>query len=542
MKQKLELTWIGKGDSEPAVEPRILIHDSTKDCGDPNSGNMLIHGDNLLVLKALESNYTGKVKLIYIDPPYNAKIASDFYDDNVEHSIWLSIMKPRLELMRNLLTQDGTIWIQIDDKEYAYLKVLCDEVFGRSNFLTSISVKMSHLSGVKMSHVDKTLPKLKEYILVFCKEKKKVKLNPQFEKCSWDEAFDRYTKFIIKDPISPDDILRWSVTTVKKAAEEYGVSLQNREEYDKFRMNHADCIFRTAPSKSLEFGHCPADGKFRYIRTKEGKSKLAYMREEVLLCSQRLKEIDGKMFPVLPIGDIWGDAGINNLHQEGGVQFKNGKKPEKLIMRVLSFGTQQGDLVLDSFLGSGTTAAVAHKMGRRYIGIERGDHCYSHCKIRLDRVISGEDSGISKEVQWKGGGGYKFYELAPSLIEKDKYGNSIISKSYDLDMIVRAVGKLNGYKIYAKPDVFWKQGYSQDRSYIYVTTNYVDSKMLDSIASEIAPMEKLLICAPAYDNGLNKKYNNIQIRKIPQSVLNMCDYEFSDNRALKRILINKNYD
>lgn len=205
-----------------------------------------------------------------------------------------------------------------------------------------------------------------------------------------------------------------------------------------------------------------------------------------------------------------------------------GQKPEDLVRRVLELSTQPGDLVLDSFLGSGTTAAVAHKMGRRWIGIELGDHCYTHCKTRLDKVIDGEQGGISKSAGWQGGVGYKFYELAPSLIERDKYGNPVISSQYNAAMLIAAVAKLNGYYFAPDPDVFWKQGYSQDKSYIYVTTSYLDAKTLDSIAADVSPMECLLICAPAFDVGLNKSYDNIQIKKIPQSVLYKCDYGVND--------------
>lgn len=180
--------------------------------------------------------------------------------------------------------------------------------------------------------------------------------------------------------------------------------------------------------------------------------------------------------------------------------------------------------MLDSFLGSGTTAAVAQKMNRKYIGIEMGNHCYTHCKPRLDSVIDGEQSGVSKSVDWHGGGGYKFYELAPSLIEKDKYGNPVISSKYNSNMLIAAIAKLNGYNYSPDPDVFWKQGYSQDKSYIYVTTNYMDSKMLDSISSDLGNMETLLVCAPAFDIGLDKRYDNIQVKKIPQSVLDKCEY------------------
>lgn len=199
-------------------------------------------------------------------------------------------------------------------------------------------------------------------------------------------------------------------------------------------------------------------------------------------------------------------------------------KPESLIYRLIELATKPGELVLDSFLGSGTTAAVAHKMGRRWIGIELGEHCYTHCKPRLDKVIDGEQGGISKAVNWKGGGGYKFYELAPTLIVKDKYGQPVFSEQYSPEMLVAAVAKINGYHYAPDKDTFWKQGYSQDHSYIYVTTQYLTTELFDGIAEEVGGFEHLLICAPAFDPGLNRRAENITVKKIPQSVLDKCEY------------------
>lgn len=233
----------------------------------------------------------------------------------------------------------------------------------------------------------------------------------------------------------------------------------------------------------------------------------------------------GKMTREVPINGFLDLAAyFGNCRQEGGAEFRGGKKPEILIKTLLSHFTNEGDLVLDSFLGSGTTAAVAHKMGRKYIGIELGDHCYSLCKPRLDRVIDGENTGISNDVNWQGGVGYKFYELAPTLIVKDEHGNDVFSDKYNAQMLVTAITKVNGYFYAPNPEVFWKQGYSQDNSFIYVTTQYLTADMLDSLAKEVDSFESLLICAPAFDVGLNKRYDNITVKKIPQSVLNKCEY------------------
>lgn len=238
------------------------------------------------------------------------------------------------------------------------------------------------------------------------------------------------------------------------------------------------------------------------------------------------EEIDGELYKKDLQGTYWDFVGeTKNLTKEGNVEFPNGKKAERLIARVLTLATEPGDLVLDSFLGSGTTSAVAHKMGRKWIGIELGNHCYTHCIPRLNSVIDGTDKGgITNDVNWPGGGGYKFYELAPTLIVKDEHGNDVFSDKYNAQMLVAAVAKVNGYFYAPDPDVFWKQGFSQDNSFIYVTTQYLTAANLDSLASDVETYESLLICAPAFDVGLNKRYDNITVKKIPQSVLSKCEY------------------
>lgn len=247
--------------------------------------------------------------------------------------------------------------------------------------------------------------------------------------------------------------------------------------------------------------------------------------ERILFYQNKLKQIDGEWVSAEPLTTLWDDILSNNLHKEGGVSFPKGKKPEHLIKRVLEIATSPGDLVLDSFLGSGTTAAVAHKMGRRYIGVEMGEQIYTHCKPRMDMLIDDKDeSGITKAVNWHGGGGYKFYELAPTLIVKDKYGNPVFSEQYSPEMLVAAVAKINGYHYAPDSETFWKQGFCQDNSFIYVTTQYLTGEVLDGIAAEVGAFENLLVCAPAFDIGLNKRYENITVRKIPQSVLDKCQY------------------
>ena len=559
--QRLELTWIGKGQ-EPEVEPRILLHDPSKDYGDPDSENMLIHGDNLLALKALEQQYAGQVKCIYIDPPYNTGAAFEYYDDNLEHSIWLRLMRARLTILRNLLSMDGTIWIQIDDEEQAYIKVLCDEVFGRSNFINMISINMKNIAGASGGGEDKRLKKNCEYILAYARDYSLLPLfNGPYAYTEMSELIQQYIDegkswkyttvllepgekeyygstvdgdgneikvYLRKNPVmmSIKQVAKRDGITEKEAYKKYGVSI--------FQTTNAQSSIRTRimdyrreegiVEDVISIEYIPKTGKNRgtvYEQFYKGdKCRLfVWLRDTS-------EVIDGKLFKKDLQGTYWDmNAWMKNVAKEGGVDFPDGKKPEQLVGQIIEMTTSPGELVLDSFLGSGTTAAAAHKLNRSWIGIEMGNHAYSHCKVRLDRVIDNDDPrGITSSANWQGGGGYKFYELAPTLIVKDEHGNDVFSDKYNPQMLVAAVTKVNGYFYAPAPEIFWKQGYSQDNSFIYVTTQYLTAAMLDSLAKEVDAFESLLICVPAFDVGLNKRYDNITVKKIPQSVLDKCEY------------------
>lgn len=559
--QRLELTWIGK-ENVPKVEPRILLHIPSKDYGDSSTNNMLIHGDNLLALKALEQEYAGQVKCIYIDPPYNTGAAFELYDDNLEHSIWLGLMRSRLEILRNLLSPEGSIWIQIDDEEQAYLKVICDEIFGRDNFINMISVNMKNVAGASGGGEDKRLKKNCEYILAYAKEYSLLPLfNGPYEYTEISELIQQYINdgkswkytTVLLDPGEKEYVgstvdgdgneikvytrKNPKMLSIKQVAKQEGIS--EKEAYKKYGIN----IFQTTNAQSsirtrvmdyrhekgitedlLSIEYVPKTGKNRgqlYEQFYKGdKCRLfVWLRDTS-------EVIDGELYKKDLQGTYWDmNAWMKNVAKEGGgIDFPNGKKPEHLVAQIIGMTTKPGDLVLDSFLGSGTTAAVAQKMNRQYIGIELGNHCYTHCKPRLDAVIDGEQSGVSSEVNWHGGGGYKFYELAPTLIVNDKHGNPVFSEKYNAEMLVAAVAKVNGYYYAPDPDVFWKQGYSQEHSFIYVTTQYLTAEALDNLAKEVGGIDRLLICAPAFDVGLNRRYDNITVKKIPQSVLDKCEY------------------
>ena len=532
--QKLELTWVGK-DEPINVEPRILLHDASKDYGDPNTGNMLIHGDNLLALKALEQEYAGRVKCIYIDPPFNTKQIFDNYDDNLEMSIWLNLMSARINMLHTLLSNDGTLFVHIDDDNLPYLTLVLDQVFGRKNRLYLVTFKQGSATGHKS--INPGCVTTTNYILIYAKNKPAWKPNHVFT--NRGERDTRYNNFIA-NVSEPAD--KWQIITLTEAyATHKGMTLAEARSYirkmpadiDSFVLEHSDAVvqlvnpdYKSVGAETREYINLSRrnPGKI-YVQHREGLSDFVLINgKRIIPYRNKLKYIDGEFVTGEPLTTLWDDILSNNIHNEGGVEFPKGKKPEALIKRCLELVTESGDLVLDSFLGSGTTAAVAQKMGRQYIGIEIGEQAYTHCKKRLDSVIDGEQGGISQAVNWHGGGGYKFYELAPTLIVKDDHGNEIFSPHYNPTMLTAAVAKLNGYYYAPDPDVFWKQGFSQDHSYIYVTTTYLTAEMLDGIADELGDLEQLMVCASAFDVGLNQRYANIEVRKIPQSILKKCEF------------------
>lgn len=559
MSKKLELTWIDK-EKVIEVEPRLLIENPELSNVQlyPDTENMIIHGDNLLALKALESKYAGKVKCIYIDPPYNTGSAFEHYDDNVEHSIWLSLMRPRLEILRNLLSDDGSIWITLDDNEAHYLKVLCDEIFGRNCFVQTVVWKSSDNSN----NDSKQFSQDHNYILVYSKspewkpnklprniEQSKHYSNPDNDpRGPWFDGNPLGSPNLIYDIIAPNGNVisapfngwRWSKETLEEKI---------------------------------------ATGEIRFNENYTAIKRRTYLLEQ-----------DG-----LPPSSLWSSLLETGHTRQAKYEQKSlypemtknewfsTPKPERLIEKILKIATNPDDIVLDSFLGSGTTAAVAHKMGRRYIGIEMGEHAYSHCKTRLDKVIDGNDqSGISvskeefilenehireigldinevkifnkvlailgkelnelpKEVikslkkltkvkkvkgdlVWQGGGGYRFYELAPTLIQKDDFDEEIINPAYDANMLASAVALHEGFIYQPDEEQFWKQAYGSENSYLFVTTRYVSKEYLSAIHSNMAGTEYLIIACRSFEDGVEKQYPNITVKKIPQMLLDRCEF------------------
>jgi adenine-specific DNA-methyltransferase len=512
-KQRLELTWIGK-DERPRLEPRILLEDAdklyhakTRVTDHDIFDNILIQGDNLLALKALEQEYTGKVKCIFIDPPYNTGSAFAHYDDGVEHSLWLSLMRDRLQILERLLTEDGSLWITIDDNEAHYLRVLCDEILGRSNFVANVVWQKRYSRENRVIIGD-----AHDHVLIYAKNKER--LRNAFNKLPLEEKQRQVYKNPNSDPRGP-----WR-----------GVSLAAQG----FRSNQMYTI--TAPNGKK---HKPPTGScWKVIESKYLellKTDLIYFGKDgnaVPSRKQFLRDIEGVVpwtwWPHEEAGHT--DEAKRESQVLFGVENAFGTpKPERLLFRVIHIATKKGDLVLDSFAGSGTTGAVAHKMGRRWLMVELGEHAATHIAPRLKKVINGTDpGGITEAVDWKGGGGFRYYRVAPSLLEKDAWGNWVISKDFDAPKLSQAVCKLMGFVYQPDETHYWMQGRSSETDFIYVTTQSLAHNQLAALSEEVAEGRTLLVCCKAFRANNADAFPNLTIRKIPQAVLRKCEWGHDD--------------
>jgi adenine-specific DNA-methyltransferase len=517
-KQKLELTWIGK-ENRPKLEPRILLEDPAKSyhagrrvASADFFDNRLIFGDKLLALKALEVEFSGKVKCVFIDPPYNTGSAFTHYDDGVEHSIWLSLMRDRLEIIRRLLSEDGSLWITIDDNEAHYLKVLCDEVFGRANFVSNVLWQKRFAPNSTAQYISDS----HDHVLLYAKEKPqwKRKLLPR------DDKHNENYKNPDNDPRGP-----WT-----------SGDMSARNSYS------AGIYPITAPSGRVIAG--PPKGMYWRVSfekftelDKDGRIWWGKKGDNVPRIKRFLSEVMDGIVPQ----SIWLHDEVGHTQEAkkevmavvpGSEDVFQTPKPERLIRRVLEIATNPGDLVLDSFAGSGTTGAVAHKMGRRWIMIELGEHCHTHIIPRLQKVIDGEDQGgISKAVGWQGGGGFRYYRLAPSLLEKDKWGNWVIHHDYNAAMLAEALCKLEGFTYAPSDAVYWQHGHSTERDFIYVTTASLTHEQLQQLADEVGPDRSLLVLCTAFRvTGKNAAdaYPNLTVKKIPKQVLSRCEWGHDD--------------
>lgn len=507
---KLELTWVGK-DERPRLEPRILIEDPTKSYGDPKAGNMLIFGDNLLALRALEQDFAGQIKCACIDPPYNTGSAFTHYDDGLEHSIWLSLIRDRIEIIHRLLSDYGSLWITIDDTESHYLKVLCDEIFGRQNFIANVVWQkkyspQNNAIWLSDSH---------DHILAYAKDKEKWRPLPLPRSKEMDARYKNRDN----DPRGP-----WK-------ASDFTISLTGGQRGAQFaRTGFSTNIYEMTTPAGRKL--MPTKGRCWAASPEKFKELLADNRlwfgesgNNVPALKRFLSEVqDGSVAKTIWLRDEIGD----NQDAKKEVMVFNSQevfstpKPEGLPKRILDLATKPDDWVLDSFAGSGTTGAVAHKMGRRWVMVELGKHCHTHIIPRLQKVIDGKDmGGITEAVGWKSGGGFKYYHLAETLLLKDKeLGVYVINPKYNAEMLIRAICKIENYRYKIKGR--W-HGHSSEKRLIHVTTKLLNQKYLDLLASELGDDQSLLIYSTKKVHKLRIP-DNIEVKRIPRDLLVKCEF------------------
>lgn len=519
-KQKLELTWIGK-EKRPKLEPRILLEEPEKSyhakqrvTDNDIFDNRLIFGDNLLALKALEQEFSGKVKCVFIDPPYNTGSAFTHYDDGLEHSIWLGLMRDRLEIIKRLLSDEGSLWITIDDNEAHYLKVICDEIFGRNNFLCDIAWEKRYSPPPDT----KDFGYVHDHILVY---RKSLSFRRNLLPLTEDQS-GRY-KNPDNDPRGPWKAMDY---TCRYSADErpnlfYPIRQPNTGEEIFPKRTRVWAMSREVHEKNEREGRIWWGAK--------GTNSVPALKNF-------FSEINQGMMPM----SLWKhtlaghnqDAAKEMLGLYGHNVFST-PKPERLLQTVLHVATQPGDLVLDSFAGSGTTGAVAHKMGRRWIMVELGEHCHTHIIPRLKKVIDGEDpGGITQAVGWKGGGGFRYYRLAPSLIVNDRWGNPIINPEYNAAQLAEALCKLEGFTYAPSETHWWQHGHSSERDFIYVTTQNLSADQLQALSDEVGSDQSLLVCCSAF-RGVTaakaaERWLNLTLKKIPKMVLARCEWGHDD--------------
>ncbi|MBX3352984.1 MAG: site-specific DNA-methyltransferase [Phycisphaeraceae bacterium] len=513
-KTRLELTWIGK-DERPKLEPRILLEDPAlsyhakeRRSKDDLFDNRLIFGDNLLALKALEAEFAGKIKCIYIDPPYNIDAAQGHYHDNLEHSQWLSLMRDRFELLRRLLSDDGSMWVTLDDGEAHYCKVLLDEVFGRTCFVTSVVWRTSDNSNNNA----KTFSLDHNYLLVYGK---RPDWTPEFLD---DPAKRGHFKNPDNDPRGP-----WfDGNPVNNPA------LRPNLQFDLIGPNGD--VIKSPPNgwrwskETIE--EKMAAGEIRFSPDGKRLIRRTYLRDMV----------------GLPPSSVWVDVDETGHNRQAKYELKGlfpdvpvtslfrTPKPERLLKRVIELASNPGDWVLDSFAGSGTTGAVAHKMGRRWIMVELGEHCHTHIIPRMRKVIDGEDKGgVTEATGWQGGGGFRYSRLAPSLLKKDKWGQWVINPEYNPEMLAAALCKVEGFRYEPSTTVFWQQGQSSESDFIYVTTQTLTKDMLRHLSDEVGDRRSLLVLCRAFKAKIGKgEFPNLTVKKIPRAILSKCEWDRDD--------------
>lgn len=521
-KTRLELTWIGK-DERPRLEPRILIEDvslsyhaSSRRTDTDEFENLLVQGDNLLALEALRSRFSERVQCIYADPPFNTGQAFEQYDDGIEHSLWLSLLRDRIVLFHSLLRNDGLLWLHLDDVEVHRARLILDEIFGATNFVGNVIWEKS--DSPRMDALFFSVRH--DHILVYAKNIDQAKFNRIAQE---ESAASHYNK------LAEDGRLYYL-----KPLRAMGGQGETRE-----------------ARPNLYFAMRAPDGSDVYPKRQDGSDGAwRWGKNKVETEADRIEWVRGRNGWV-PYYRIYSEPSAKRPpetiwpHQEVGSNRTSKAeakacvpdqppfatpKPERLLERIIHISTDLGDIVLDSFAGSGTTGAVAHKMGRRWIMVELGDHAVTHIVPRLKKVIDGEDlGGITEAFGWKGGGGFRFYRLAPSLLEKDRFGNWIISREYNPAMLAEAMCKHLGFTYAPSLDAaeYWRHGHSTETDFIFVTTQSLTYDTLKKLAEEVGPKRSLLVCCKAF-NAKEDSFSNLTIKKIPHSILAKCEWAHND--------------
>lgn len=511
---RLELNWVGKA-AKRSVEPRIRIEDdqyshlASVAATDAIYDNALIQGDNLLALRSLQAELTGKVRCIFIDPPYNTGSAFEQYDDGVEHSLWLSMLYDRARILFDLLSENGSLWVSVDDNEVHYLKVMLDEIFGRKNFIANVVWQKKYT----VANDAKYFSDNHDHILVYAKDRESWRPNRLPRS---DEMNARYS--------NPDGHPKgsWKATPLhaksgSKKGAEFTFTFKNgvvwRPPVGTFPRFSEETLRRYDEGNEIWFGR---DGK-------SSPSRKTF-----------LSELNSTGTPPLT---VWLSSEVGHNHEaKNEVKSLNPDevfatpKPERLLQRILQIATDPGDIVLDSFAGSGTTGAVAHKMGRRWIMVELGDHAVTHIVPRLKKVVDGDDpGGVTDATGWEGGGGFRFYRLAPSLLAKDRFGNWVIAKEYNAAMLAEALCKHLGFTYAPSQDSaeYWRHGHSTETDFIYVTTQSLTYESLKKLSEEIGQKRTLLVCCKAF-NAKEDSFSNLTVKKIPHSILAKCEWGRDD--------------
>ena len=386
-----------------------------------DSDNLIIRGNNVLALSSLCGRYTNRIQFIYIDPPYNTANDSFKYNDTFKRSTWLSFMKTRIQIARKLLRESGVIAIQINYKEYSYLKVVCDEFLGEENYITTVTIKTATTASFRA--INDCPVNVSEFIVIYAKNKAKAKIKPVYVACDYSEDYGSFIRNYDQDcsswEIVPVDNLIYESEGVSSWQEYKRLHGENWKQI-RYKKKAAFCMENSDRIVSLNTMQKPSQEIVRVVeQSKRERNKVfqvgttyIYNGRTLAFFSKKLREIDGKVTPTEILTNIWTDISFLSLGNEGGVDLPNGKKPEKLIQRLFGLFTDQDDIVMDYHLGTGTTCAVAHKMGMHYIGIEQLDYGQDDSLVRLQNVIAGEQGGISKSVDWHGGGSFVYCELA----------------------------------------------------------------------------------------------------------------------------------